>query len=161
MITVLFYLKKKGSTWRPVANVRDSFVFDVEEGWAIAVNSDRYVAMLRNIMEPKFTNFANSGLLFQQDGATAHTRRRSMEFLRELFLGQWRWVAYLLSSLCDYFLRGYLKVEFWKYCPTAINELKSVVRQTITEKSLEITRRLMENFRNNLQLCIENRSYHL
>ncbi|KAK7066082.1 hypothetical protein SK128_017035 [Halocaridina rubra] len=39
--------------------------------------------MLQTFLEPKVNNLRNQDVWFQQDGATVHTARRSMEALRE------------------------------------------------------------------------------
>ena len=125
--------------------------------------------MLQTFLEPKLTNLENSDVWFQQDGATAHTARKSMAVLRELFpghlislCGDVGWPARSPDiAPCDYFLWGYLKAEVYKHRPTTIDELKAAISQTIAEIPPEMTHRVMENFRNRLQQCITNRGHHL
>jgi hypothetical protein len=51
--------------------------FFEEEGVTVTVNSERYVAMLRNVLQPRMEEIVEEEGLgdvwFQQDGAAAHT----------------------------------------------------------------------------------------
>ena len=61
--------------------------FEYNEGAAVTVTSECYVAMLRNFCEPELRRrgIDPSSVWFQQDGATAHTARASMSVLGEMF----------------------------------------------------------------------------
>ena len=61
--------------------------FFEEQDKAVAINSDRYVQMLVEFLQPRLNSlgYRNSNLWFQQDGATAHTATKSMEVLRKMF----------------------------------------------------------------------------
>ena len=57
-----------------------------EERITMTVTSDRYVEMLQSFVAPALNNFPQvHEAWFQQDGATSHTARQSMEAVRELF----------------------------------------------------------------------------
>ena len=58
-----------------------------EEGCeTLSVTSNRYCEMLKNFLRPRLKEFNGSeDFRFQQDGATAHTARRSLGILREIF----------------------------------------------------------------------------
>jgi hypothetical protein len=83
-----------------------------EKERTVTVTSHRYVEMLCNFLEPRLNELGNASLWFQQDGATAHTARASMEVLREIFPGHFislcgdiPWPARSPDlSLCDFFL---------------------------------------------------------
>ena len=126
--------------------------------------------MLQNFLMPKLRNLGeNATVWFQQDGATAHTAKKSMDVLRGLF------PAHLISlrgdigwpvrspdlSPCDYFLWGYVKSEVFKDRPTTIDGLKAAICKTINEIPQEMTQRAMENFRIRLQRCIAVQGGHL
>jgi len=66
--------------------VLDPYFFEDNEGAAVTVTSERYVAMLRNFCEPELRSrgIDLSSVWFQQDGATAHTARASKSVLREM-----------------------------------------------------------------------------
>ena len=129
----------------------------------VSVTSSRYVQMLQNFLKPKLQDLDdNSTVSFQQDGATAHTAKNSMDVLRDLFpshlislRGDIGWPARSPDlSPCDYFLWGHLKAEVYKLRPTIIDELKAAIRQKVNEIPQEMTQRVMENFRNRLNQCI-------
>lgn len=146
--------------------------FFEEDGQAVTVNSNRYCHMLETFLRPKFNQFIEDHegeVWFQQDGATAHTARRSREILRELFPGR------LLSlhgdiawpprspdlTPCDYFLWGYLKAQVYKHRPRTMEALKEVITQEVANIPPEMTRRAMENFRERLRQCVNNGGRHL
>jgi hypothetical protein len=62
-----------------------------EDDVTITVTSDRYCAMLENFLRSKLDDLFNKHgaehVWFQQDGVTAHTPRRSLGILREMFPG--------------------------------------------------------------------------
>ena len=65
--------------------------FFEEDGVTVTANSDRYCAMLQNFFQPQLGKIFNDehgadNVWFQQDGATAHTSRRSLSLLRKMFL---------------------------------------------------------------------------
>lgn len=57
--------------------------FFKEGDHSVTVTSDSYVEMLWNFLEPKLRDFGSLDMWFQQDRATAHIARRSMEALRD------------------------------------------------------------------------------
>jgi len=99
-------------------------------GVTVTVNSDRYCAMLQNFFQPQLGEIFNDehgadNVWFQEDGATAHTSRRSLSLLREMFSGH---VISLRGDIgwpprspdltpCDFFLWGYLKAKVYKQVP--------------------------------------------
>jgi hypothetical protein len=63
--------------------------FENEAGNAVTVNGDHYVEMLQNFFTPQLSRFpVNENMLFQQDGATSHTARMSMNAVNALFPNQ-------------------------------------------------------------------------
>ena len=62
--------------------------FFKEDNVTVTVNSDRYCEMLETFLIPKLNVLHDmDNVWFQQDGATAHTSRRTMGILREMFPG--------------------------------------------------------------------------
>jgi hypothetical protein len=126
------------------------------------VTSHRYVEMLRNFLEPRLNELGNASLWFQQDGATAHTVRASMEVLREIFPGRFislrgdiLWPACSPNlSPCDFFLWRYLKAEVFKCRPQTTDELTDAICHKITAIPEVMTRRAPQNFRVRLQECM-------
>jgi len=74
-------------------------------------------------------------VLFQQDGATAHTAQNSMAVARGMFpqhvISHFRDVEWPACSpdlsACDSFLWGYLKEKVYDHGPHTIQELKDCI----------------------------------
>jgi len=65
------------------------YFFENEAGNAVTVNVDCYVEILQNFFTPQLAHFpVNENTLFQQDGATSHTARMSMNAVNALFLNR-------------------------------------------------------------------------
>ena len=62
------------------------YFFEEEEA-KVTVTSERYVEILRNFLRPQLRSLRVNmeEMWFQQDGATAHTARASMTFVRKMF----------------------------------------------------------------------------
>jgi len=126
--------------------------------------------MLENFLRPRLEEFDDSeDFWFQQDGDTAHTARRSLGILREMFpsrlislRGDIGWAACLPNlTPCDFFLRGYLKAEVYKHRPQTLRALKDAIREEAAAIPPEMTNIVMENFRERLRQCIANNGRHL
>ena len=136
----------------------------------VTVNSDRYCEMLETFLRPKL-NMLNDmdNVWFQQDGATAHTSRRAMGILRDMFPGHLislrgdiEWPARSPDlNPCDFFLWGYLKSKVYINRPQSIDGLKDAIRQEIAAIPHEMIRRVTENFRERLRQCVDNNGSHL
>ena len=143
--------------------------FFEEDNATVTVNSDRYCSMLENFLEPQLSEFGYGNVWFQQDGATAHTSRRSMEVLREMFPGRLislrgdiGWPARSPDlNPCDFFLWGYLKSKVYINRPQTIAQLKDYILQEAAAIPTEISRRVIENFRKRLRKCIQSNGSHL
>jgi hypothetical protein len=63
------------------------YFFENNNEETVTVNSERYVTMLEGSVEPQLRRLGTdpTDLHFQQDGATAHTARKSMAAVREMF----------------------------------------------------------------------------
>ena len=159
------------TVWCAVANfgVWGPYFFEEEEK-VVSVTSSRSVQMLQNFLKPKLQDLDdNSTVWFQQDGATAHTAKNSMDVLRDLFpshlislRGDIGWPARSPDLFpWDYFLWGHFKAEVYKLRPTTIDELKAAIRQKVNEIPRKMTQRVIENFRNRLNQCIAVQGRHL
>ncbi|GFX19310.1 DUF4817 domain-containing protein [Trichonephila clavipes] len=56
-----------------------------DEGHNVAVNGDRYRAMITNFFIPELNNHDVQELWFQKDGATCHTARATIDLLKDTF----------------------------------------------------------------------------
>lgn len=143
--------------------------FFEEDNRCVTINSERYVNMLQQFLEPQLQQNDLGQVWFQQDGATAHTARNSMAVLREMFPGRLisrygdiPWPARSPDlTPCDYFLWGYLKSEVYKHRPRTLDALKDAIRLEVGHISQQMLRRVMDNFRTRLQQCIDNEGHHL
>lgn len=147
--------------------------FFEEEGVTVTVNSRRYVSMLQNFLQPRMEEIVEEeglgDLWFQQDGATAHTARNSLNVLREMFPGHLvslrgdvGWPARSPDlSICDFFLWGYLKEKVFKHRPHTIPELRERIREEVNAIPLDMCQRAIQNFRERLQQCIAANGRHL
>ena len=59
--------------------------FFEECGATVTVTADRYVEMLETFLFPKLDDVDTEHVWFQQDRATAHTTRRTLGVLRDMF----------------------------------------------------------------------------
>jgi len=138
--------------------------FFEEGGATVTVTSDRYVEMLETFLRPKLDDVDTEDVWFQQGGATAHTARRSLRVLREMFPGRLislrgdvEWPARSPDlSPCDFFLWGYLKEKVFKHRPRSLEDLKERIQQEIDSIAPELTQRVMKNFQERLHQCVAN-----
>ncbi|GFW79162.1 putative transposable element [Trichonephila clavipes] len=61
------------------------YFFKNDEGHNVTVNGDRYRAMITNFFIPELNNHDVQELWFQQDGATCHTARATIDLLKDKF----------------------------------------------------------------------------
>ncbi|GFY10807.1 mariner transposase [Trichonephila clavipes] len=59
--------------------------FKNDEGHNVTVSGDRYRAMITNFFIPELNNHDVQELCFQQDGATCHTARATIDLLKDTF----------------------------------------------------------------------------
>ena len=116
--------------------------------------------------------FASQIVLFVEfftKTSTAHTARKSLVVLREMFPGRLislrgdiLWPARSPDlTPCDYFLWGYLKAEVFKHRPRALQALKDAICLEVARISHDMLDRVMRNIRIRLQQCIDNNGHHL
>jgi len=161
------------TVWCGIASfgVLGPYFFEDNEGAAVIVTSEHYVAMLRNFCEPELRRHGidPSSVWFQQDGATAHTVRASMSALREMLPqhvisrgGDVLWPAHSPDlSACYYFLWGYLKSRVFISKPRTIVELKQSIKEEIVAIPEQTTHQVMENLGVRLKQCLRNGGRHL
>ena len=146
------------------------YFFEDENGRATTVNSENYVTMLRTGLIPDLErrNYRINEVWFQQDAATAHTARSTMDFLRSIFPGKvisrfgdvpWPARSPDLTSP-DFFLWGYLKEKVYASPIHSIDELKERIREEVRNVSQETLQHVQKSFQTRLEKCIaENGGY--
>ncbi|GFX05673.1 uncharacterized protein TNCV_3197901 [Trichonephila clavipes] len=109
-----------------------------DEGHNVTVNGDRYRAMITNFFIPELNNHDVQELWFQQDGATCHTARATIDFLKDTFgdrlisrFGPVNWPP--RSTPLDYFLWGYVKSLVYADKPQTLDHLEDNIRRFIAD----------------------------
>ncbi|GFW96492.1 transposase [Trichonephila clavipes] len=110
--------------------------FKNDEGHNVTVNGDRYRAMITNFFIPELNNHDVQELWFQQDGATCHTARATIDLLKDLFgdrlisrFGPVNWPPRSCDlTPLDYFLWGYVKSLVYADKPQALDHLEDNIR---------------------------------
>jgi hypothetical protein len=146
------------------------YFFENDDGHAVTVTSARYVHMLENFLIPELHQFpVHENTHSQQDGATSHTARVTVNLLKDLFLNrliirngdvQWPPQSPDLSS-CDYFLWGYLKSKVFEIRPATVQDLNVRIQEEVHATTPAVLRRVSENFHMRLRQCIQNDGCHL
>ncbi|GFX50112.1 uncharacterized protein TNCV_772751 [Trichonephila clavipes] len=96
------------------------YFFKNDEGHNVTVNGDRYRAMITNFFIPELNSHDVQELWFQQDGTTCHTARATIDLWKDTFgdrlisrFGPVNWPPRSCDlTPLDYFLWGYVKVDF-------------------------------------------------
>jgi len=81
---------EKVTVWCAVSSrgIIGPYFFENERGNAVTVNAERYIEMLQTFFLPELRDYnTDENTLFQQDGATSHTARISIDVLRCRFPG--------------------------------------------------------------------------
>ncbi|GFY03260.1 uncharacterized protein TNCV_1172201 [Trichonephila clavipes] len=107
--------------------------FKNDEGHNVTVNGDRYRAMITNFFIPELNNHDVQELWFQQDGATCHTARATIDLLKNTLgdrlisrFGPVNWPPRSCDlTPLDYFLRGYVKSLVYADKPQTLDHLKN------------------------------------
>ncbi|GFV28182.1 uncharacterized protein TNCV_678701 [Trichonephila clavipes] len=105
------------------------------------VNSDRYRALITNFFIPELNNHDVQELWFQQDGATCHTARATIDLLKDTFgdrlilrFGPVNWPPRSCDlTPLDYFLWGYVKSLVYADKPQTLDHLEDTIRRVIAD----------------------------
>lgn len=145
--------------------------FFQENNRTVTVNSERYLQMLETFLTAELRRLGvnNNEIWFQQDGATSHTARRVMAFLRNMFPGRLlsrngdiAWPARSPDLTApDSFLWGYLKSKVYLNKPRTLDDLRNNITQEIREIDGTLRRAVMNHVRENIEKCIEYNGGHL
>ncbi|GFV90078.1 uncharacterized protein TNCV_4377941 [Trichonephila clavipes] len=126
-----------------------------DEGHNVTVNGDRYRAMITNFFIPELNNHDVQELWFQQDGATCHTARATIDLLKDTFgdrlisrFGPVNWPPRSCDlTPLDYVLWSYVKSLVYADKPQTLDHLEDNIRRVIAhirpqmlEKSSKIGR---------------------
>ncbi|GFV91165.1 transposase [Trichonephila clavipes] len=125
--------------------------FKNDEGHNVTVNGDRYRAMITNFFIPELNNHDVQELWFQQDSATCHTARATIDLLKDMFgdrlisrFGPVNWPPRSCDlTPLDYILWGYVKSLVYADKPQTLDHLEDIhsaiadIRPQMLEKVIE------------------------
>lgn len=143
------------------------YFFEDDFGNTVSVTGKRYRSMIENFLHPAVQD--KPGTWFQQDGATPHTARDTIQLLRHLFEER------IISRGCeinwpsrspdltaaDFFLWGYLKERVYVNKPQTLQHLKNNIEAEIRALGRDILRGVMENTLQRALLCEAENGRHL
>ena len=145
---------------------------DFETGEAAVVNQERYrqvltkfwTALLRRVGESK-----RKRQWFQQDGATPHTAKQTLQWLKKRFYSRvislktdQPWPPHSPDlNPPDFFLWGFLKDRVYATKPRSIEELKLNITKEIKEISRDTCKRVIQNFAVRIHECGNLQGGHL
>ncbi|GFX93076.1 DUF4817 domain-containing protein [Trichonephila clavipes] len=117
------------------------YFFKNDEGHNVTVNGDRYRAMITIFFIPELNNHDVQELWFQQDGATCHTARSTIDLLKDTFddhlisrFGPVNWPPRSCDlTPLDYFLLGYVKSLFYADKPQTLDHLEDNICRVIAD----------------------------
>ncbi|GFX29178.1 putative DD41D transposase [Trichonephila clavipes] len=132
------------------------YFFKNDEGHNVTVNGDRYRAMITNFFIPELNNHDVQELWFQQDGATCHTARATIDLLKDTFGDRLTfWTCELASRSCDltpldYFLWGYVKSLVYADNPQTLDHLEDNIPCVIADIRPQMLEKVIENWTSRL-----------
>ncbi|GFX64758.1 transposable element Tc3 transposase [Trichonephila clavipes] len=121
-------------------------------------NGDRYRAMITNFFIPELNNQDVQELWFQQDGATCHTARATIDLLKDTFgdrlisrFGPVNWPPRPCDlTPLDYFLWGYVKSLVYADKPQTLDHLEDNIRRVIADIRPQMFEKVIENWTSRL-----------
>ncbi|GFV27235.1 putative DD41D transposase [Trichonephila clavipes] len=117
------------------------YFFKNDEGHNVTVNGDWYRTMITNFFIPELNNHDVQELWFQQDGATCHTARATIDLLKDTFgehlisrFGPVNWPPRSCDlTPLDYFLWGYVKSLVYADKLQTLDHLEDNIRRVISD----------------------------
>ncbi|GFW26686.1 uncharacterized protein TNCV_2850761 [Trichonephila clavipes] len=109
--------------------------------------------MITNIFIPELNNHDVQELWFQQDGATCHTARATIELLKDTFgdrlisrFGPVNWP----TRSCDLTPLDYVKSLVYADKPQTLDHLENIIRRVIADIRPQILEKVIENWTSRL-----------
>ncbi|GFV93908.1 DUF4817 domain-containing protein [Trichonephila clavipes] len=145
------------------------YFFKNDEGHNVAVNGDRYRAMITNFFVPELNNHDVQELWFQQDGATCQTPRATIDLLKDTFgdrlisrFGPVNWPPRSCDlTPLDYFLWGYVKSLVYADKPQTLDHLENNIRRVIADIRPQMLEKVIENWTSRLDYIRSSRGSHM
>ncbi|GFU19496.1 transposable element Tcb2 transposase [Trichonephila clavipes] len=132
------------------------YFFKNDESHNVTDNGDRYRAMITFI--PELNNHDVQELWFQQDGATCHTARTTIDLLKDTFgdhlisrFGPVNWPPRSCDlTPLDYFLWSYVKSLVYADKPQTLDHLEDNIRRVIADIRPQMLENVIENWTSRL-----------
>lgn len=145
------------------------YFFEDVVGNTVSVDGERYRTMITEFLLPQINELGLESMWFQQDGATAHTARATMDILRPAFPGRLisrfsdlQWPARLPDLTApDFSLWGFLKSRFYVNKSQTLAALKENIKEKVANLSPEVLRKVIKNVLKRAQMCINSGGGHL
>ncbi|GFS76663.1 transposable element Tc3 transposase [Trichonephila clavipes] len=114
--------------------------------------------MITNFFIPELNNNDVHELWFQQDGATCHTARDTIDLLKDTFgdrlnsrFGPVNWPPRSCDlTPLDYFLWGYVKSLVFADKPQTLDHLEDNIRRVIADIRPQMLKKVIENWTSRL-----------
>ncbi|GFW04067.1 uncharacterized protein TNCV_2051831 [Trichonephila clavipes] len=125
--------------------------------------------MITNFFIPELNNHDVQELRFQQDGATCHTARATIDLLKDTFgdrlisrFGPVNWPPRSCDlTPLDYFLWGYVKPLVYADKPQTLDHLKDNIRHVISDIPPQMLEKVIENWTFRLKYIRASRGSHM
>lgn len=145
------------------------YFFKNDGGQNVTVNGDRYRAMITNFFIPELNNHDVQEMWFQQDGATCHTARATIDLLKDTFgdrlisrFGPVNWPPRSCDlTPLDYFLWGYVKSLVYAVKPQTLDHLEDNIRRIIADIRPQMLEKVIENWTSRLDYIRASRGGHM
>ncbi|GFW43328.1 uncharacterized protein TNCV_2923761 [Trichonephila clavipes] len=165
------YIQKKLTVWCALwaGGIIRPYFFKNDEGHNVTVNGDRYRAMVTNFFIPELNSHDIQELWFQQDGATCHTARATIELLKDTLddhlisrFGPVNWSSRSsdLTPL-DYFMWDCVKSLVYADTPQTLDHLEDNIRRVIADIRPQMLEKVIENWTSRLYYIRVNRGSHM
>ncbi|GFU92839.1 transposable element Tc3 transposase [Trichonephila clavipes] len=145
------------------------YFFKNVEGHNVTVNGDRYRAMITNFFIAELNNHDVQEQWFQQDGATCHTARATIDLLKDTFgdhlisrFGPVNWPPRSCDlTPLDYFLWGYVKSLVYADKPQTLDHLEDNIHRVIADIRPQMLEKVIENWTFRLDYIRASRGSHM
>ncbi|GFV25620.1 hypothetical protein TNCV_4017542 [Trichonephila clavipes] len=145
------------------------YFFKNDEGHNVTINGDRYRALITNFFIPELNNHDVQELWFQQDGATCHTARATIDLLKDTFgdrlisrFGPVNWPPRSCDlTPLDYFLWGYVKSLVYADKPQTLDHLEDNIRRVIADIRPQMLEKVIENWTSRLDYIRASHGSHM
>ena len=142
------------------------YFFEDEDGKTVTVNSERYRAMIETLIRQEVVDKPETW--WQQDDATAHTARPTMQLLREIFgeriisrSSDFNWLRRSPDLTApDFFLWGYLKDRVFRSKHRTLAHLRNNIQVEIQALGSDTLRKVMEQAIERARIFLANNGGH-